>query len=301
MILRTWSQDPRVKFWTETQYCPEPYVDRKRLVGWFLPVLDNIELMPGMWKSFTESMPLNYPFAIIALDGGSTDGTLEWLVANMLTYSNEITSKDVLPENITGLVKPPTENVGVRLLAGDFDGNFSKEKDFGYIGYLHSDMKFPKPEGKYERGWESMLVELMDENPKIGIIGPRTQQCGYGDDKWTKEGFTTASVSPFFIRMKCLKEHYEKVGGLIDPELWFQIGYCDWDMHMRNMRMGWKSYIPSHIEVDHPMCGTRPTLHAKDPQRDVAFKENQAYYCQKWGVNHLYDPCKVARQERRIP
>lgn len=281
-VLRTWSKDKRVKFWLPRQSSPEPEVDRSELVGFFLPVLNNIDLIEGMYHSFVRSMPIGYPFGLIALDGGSTDGTLEFLQANMVTYSNRITSTEKIPEDITGLCKL-TEEVAIRMLLGNYNKSqnvFKGEQDFGYIGYLHSDMDF------MTEGWVKLLVSECKKDDNIGIIGPRTEQS-----ETMEQRVKFGNVHPMIMPVRVLKDHYRHFGCFVDPELYFQVGYCDWDLQLRSMtKLGYKSLIYRDAFVRHPMCGTRPTLHKADPQRNKAFEYNRDYWCNKWGLDFTDDP-----------
>ena len=276
-VLRTWSKDKRVKFWLKNHDTPEPEVDRSKVVGFFLPVLDSIKLIEGMYNSFLRSMPLNYPFALIVMDGGSTDGTLEYFQANCVTYSNKITSKEIIPENITGLCRG-TDEVATRLL----------KDDFGYIGYLHADMEFTTD------GWAGKLVEVCESDHQIGILGPRTEQ-----NKTMEKEMKFANVSPWIAPVRVVEDHIKHFGFMFDPGLYFQVAYCDWDLHMRNMFvLRYKSMICRDIHVSHPMCGTRPDLHKADPRRDLAVNANRDYWCKKWGLDFIDDPFKLLQSGR---
>ncbi len=281
-VLKTWSKDPRVKFWLQNHDAPEPEVDRSKLVGFFLPVLNNIKFAEGVYHSFVRSMPVGYPFAIIVMDGGSTDGTAEFFAANCETFSNTLTSKEIIPENITGLCKL-TDNVAVRMFFGDYEGDearFTREEDFGYIGYLHSDMEFRT------EGWVGELVELCEQDDQVGIIGPRTEQ-NYDMPGRLKAG----NVCPMIMPIRVLKDHYKHFGYYTDPEFFFKVGYDDWDLHLRNMiRLGYKSLIYRDVYVSHPMCGTGPGLFRADANRAVAFNHNRDYWCRKWGFESTEDP-----------
>lgn len=280
-VLKTWSQDKRVKFWLEDENAPEPEVDRSKIVGCFVTTLNGIDLIKKMYETFVKSMPLNYPFALIAIDGGSGDGTIEYLQSKDVTvYGNKITSKDVIPENITGLCKG-TENVAVRMLFGVYrDGKFSHE-DFGYIGILHADMEFR------QEGWLEKLVNICEGDEQIGILGPRSEQAGMGTD----EIFAT-NIFPCIMPLKVLKDHYEHFGFLIDSELYFAISHCDRDLHSRNMfQLGYKSLAYGGAEVYHPMNGTRRVLNKKYPEeRRRAAEHNIKHHCSKWGVTKRESP-----------
>lgn len=283
-VLKTWGKNNKVKFWVESHDSPDPKIDQSKIVGFFMPVLNNIQLAEKVYESFINSMPLNYPFGLIVLDGGSDDGTFEYFQEKCVTYSNVITSKEVIPENITGLCKG-TDEVAIRMLLGNYkkdEDRFAHEGDFGYIGYLHTDMEFRTV------GWAKILVDICEKDEDIGIIGPRTEQ-----NESMEEEFKFANVSPFIMPTRVVKDHYKNFGYLFDPQLWFQVGYCDWDLHLRNMvKLGYKSLVYRHVFVSHPMCGTRVDLHRKDPRRNSAFEENKRYWCKKWGLVFDDDPFK---------
>jgi hypothetical protein len=178
------------------------------------------------------------------------------------------------------------------MLLGEYNKethSFPNPLGFTHISYLHSDMTFPQFD------WVQKLYDKFKQHPSVGIFGPRTEQCTYEDQYWTDD-MIEASVAPFFITIPCLADHYKRIGGLIDPELYFQVGYCDWDMHLRNYKLGYESKVFKDVFVDHPMCGTRPELDRKDPARKKAFFYNQGYWCNKWRRHAIQDPMGCIRK-----
>lgn len=248
-------------------------LDRDKLVGIFLPVLKNRKLIEKCISSLYESMPEDYPFGIVVIDGGSEDGTVEWCEKQHIQCFGNHLPHSEWPWKTSGLCKD-TPNASIEAMLGKYiksENRFEKEDRYSHVCWIHSDMTFP------QEGWLRTLVDHYDDNPKYGILGPKTQQ--YPNLDGDREG----NVAPFIISVEKLKKHYEKYGWFYPPDRWFCVGYCDWEMHHRFMSFGWKSMITSKAYVDHAMLGTRQGLHQQAPkERQDAFMYNKQMYIETY-------------------
>jgi hypothetical protein len=277
MNLKSYKDNPQILCRTDDPDF-DPYKLSDRIVGLFMPVYKCKDLMVKSIKSLVNTMPENYPFGLVVIDGDSGDGTVQWCRENGIVCVGKHT-----PDwqwDTSGLCKE-TPNACIQTLLGNWK---TDTKEFGYggrythIGWLHSDMEFP------DTGWLGKLVSMYDEHPEFGILGPQTDQY-----IGMKEEFREGNVAPFIISVDKLKQHYEHHGWFYPPQMWFCVGYCDWAMHHRFMKLGYKSMIARDIFVKHPMMGTREMIYRTDRTvRDRAFRENQQYYEQHYRT--LNDP-----------
>lgn len=283
--LHTLPDDPQVKVWGDL-YQKDFDIDRDNLVGLFLPTFNSIDLIESCYMSLIRSMPHGYPFGITVVDGGSTDGTLNFLNGIVEVH----TAGSIKGYDTTGLCKD-TPNACIEVLLGKWDPKsctFENEDRYGYICWIHTDMDF------CQDGWLLNLVNKYNDIDNIGILGPETVK--HNDPN--RKGDFPGNVAPFIISVKVLKECYKKYGYFIDPKLWFCIGHCDWDMHRRFMyEMGYKSYITSDSFVRHPGAGDRVNLDKLDKTRVDARRENAEYYEQKWKTHK--DPFSELENQRR--
>jgi len=267
-VLHTWRVDPWIKYWGGFDQA-DIEVDRAKLVGMFLPVWDNRDIGEYCYTSLIRSMPENYPFGIIAIDAGSTDGTIEYFEQQMPTFTPGNCAYD-----IKGLCKA-TPQAGIELWLGEYDkeaDRFEKEDRIGHICWLHSDMDF------VDNGWLGRVVDYLDSDPTAGLCCPC--EPGEHDDI---EGEFEANRCPLVIPVRTIKALYREFGYFIDPNLWHMIGYCDWDLHRRLQKLGLRSLVTKRASVRHYGMRTRGNLHG--PAFDDAHRENAELYFEKWDTN----------------
>jgi glycosyltransferase involved in cell wall biosynthesis len=254
----------------------DPHALSDKIVGFFMPVYKCKDLMIKAIKSLVLSMPENYPFGLIVVDGGSGDQTIQWCRENGITCVGQHTPGWRWKTN--GLCFE-TPNACIETLLGPFDNDrkeYEQGHKYSHICWLHSDMTFP------ENGWMQKLVEIYDADPEIGILGPCTDQY-----KGMPQEFKEGNVAPFIISTEIMAEHHAKHGWFYPPEMYFCVGYCDWAMHQRFMELGYKSLIYRDIFVNHPMMGTREIIYRTDrPERDKAWRHNEKYYKEKYNTNN---------------
>ena len=246
----------------------------QKVVGIFLPVLNNRQLIEKCLASLAASMPDGYLFGIVVVDGGSKDGTVEYCRDYGIQCLGNHLPDDEWPWQTSGLCKD-TPNACIEALLGKHikaENRFEFEDLYSHICWIHSDMTFP------QHGWLGSLVDHYDAHPNYGILGPKTQQY-----EGMAEGDREGNVAPFIISVDKLKKHYQKYGWFYPPDRWFCVGYCDWEMHHRFMSFGWKSMVTSKVYVDHAMLGTRQGLHQQAPkERHDAFTYNKEMYVETY-------------------
>lgn len=283
-----------MKFWGHLYHDTRP-VDHSKLVGIFMPIWNRRELAEASYSSLIRSMPKDYPFGFIALDGGSTDGTYEYFKGHVPVFR---TGDDGFPYDIDGLLtKDNTPNVGVEMWLGKYDAatdRFENEDRIGYICWIHCDMDFVTD------GWLPKLVKIYESYPDMGILGPASSEAAeWYKEKWSQDGEweIPGNVAPWIMSVEKLKVFYRRYGYMLDPGFWWPVACDDWDMHRRAAECNMKSLITRQVVVLHPSGGTRVELsdtHAKWVEAD---RTNRDYYRQKWGTSD--DPFKAWREEQQ--
>lgn len=267
MNLKAYKDNPQILCRTDDPDF-DPYALSKKVVGMFMPVYKCKDLVINSITSLVNTMPENYPFGLIVVDGGGGDGTVQWCRENGIVCVGQHTPGWKWKTN--GLCFE-TPNASIETLLGPWEADrkeYVRGHSYSHICWLHSDMEFP------EIDWLGKLVEVYDQHPEFGILGPMTDQ--YLN---MPEEFREGNVAPFVISTEKMAKHHAKYGWFYPPEMYFCVGYCDWAMHHRFMSFGWKSMIYRDIFVKHPMMGTREIIYRTDrSERDRAWDHNQKYY-----------------------
>lgn len=295
MWLHTWQKDPWVKYWGGMSrkdphdaiggfHQNEVDFDRSKIVGIWMPVRDRRAMTEAAYSSLIRSMPGHYPFGFIAFDGGSTDGTLEYLQGHVPVFGKH-SPKEEFPYSIEGfMTEDCVPNVGVEMWLGKYDpetDKFENEDRIGYICIVHNDMDFVR------EGWLPKLVELYEQIPDVGILGPLSHEMTGAEVKGKEEEGTLeidGNVYPFIISVEAIKHSYRKYGYFIDPGFNWIVGWDDLDMHYRFREMGYKTLITHRTFVIHPLGGVRDELAAKDSDWVGAETRNRNLQLSKWGT-----------------
>lgn len=144
----------------------------------------------------------------------------------MLTYNQPQLEADCL-SSVVKLTDYPYQitvhdNRGGNTNLAEIWNKLIRESVHSYLLFLNSDTEV-------ERGWLSKLVSTFEEIPRLGAIGPVTNQCGYRYQirriAQPEPNFTKAEISGFCLLTK--KEIFEKVG-YFDEEFDFYGQESEW-------------------------------------------------------------------------
>lgn len=244
-------------------------IDRNKLVGFFMPVLNCKTLLEGTYNSLVNSMPKYYPFGMIAIDTGSTDGTKEYIQQQVPTYG----PFDLLPYDVCGpTAKDSVPNVAVELWLGKYDKSIDKfehEDAIKYLCWIHSDMDF------VTHNWLEKMIDVYESDPNICFLSPTVVQHE------TRTNEYQANAAPLLISVQMMKNFYRRYGFFLDPSLHWCVAYDDWDMHFRVKEMGFKSLVTHRVKVIHYTGGTTLDL-ARRGGWDKWRNENFLIYQRKW-------------------
>lgn len=211
------------------------------------------------------------PHEIIVVDNGSTDGTVEYLRAQ--------------PD-----VKLIEMNYNLGFALGNNRG--IREAQGQYIVFLNNDVVVTE-------GWLARLVACARMNPRVGIVGPRSNyvagvqvvpQVPYGQDleamqdfarRWSLEHAGKWEVVPRVIGfcMLVTREVIDAIGGF-DPQ--FGIGnFEDDDFCLRAQLAGFSVAIAHDVFVHH--FGSRTFQSERIDYRRL-METNWAVFKKKWGL-----------------
>lgn len=230
-------------------------------VGLILTLCNDIDLIPGFYRSLVDSMPSGYSYGLMAVDGGSYDGSVEAMKTCEVRGPFADLSR-ALNEGIRAYL-PTSKDVLIRKY-----GEMPNKVDaFDYIGWIHPDMKFPV------EGWLPKMVAYLKAHPEIGKLAPELSQFKDHPDLGDREGNQCPWVMPTHVLRKIEKDHkwfdenFKGIGGMED-----------WDLNKRVMEAGYKVSIVHSIYVEHQGMGTRAK---KDTNLDAI--HNRRYFESKWG------------------
>ncbi len=226
-----------------------------------------------------------YPHTVIVVDGGSSDGTVEYL------------------KGLEGMVFLRTEgdvgyagtlNVGLRhALAHSFD----------YCLAYGTDVEAPAEDG----GWLQRMVEKAESDPRIGMVAPklvypdgRVQSLGMGlGSDGRSHPITREGETPAFLPYTCTLIKRETLVdiGLPDEEYYFY--FDDVDQGFAARWRGWKLAVePSAVLVHHEgkLSG--------GINKPEAFTHSRKVFMGKWGF--MLEPGweagkRVGAQSIRLP
>jgi glycosyltransferase involved in cell wall biosynthesis len=208
------------------------------------------------------------PYELIIIDNGSTDGSPDYLRS-----LSDITLIEI-PSNI----RPDLASLkGLAMAKGD------------YIATISDDIIVTP-------GWLDLFLEHMNRNPKVGLIGPRSnfvsgaqlvpdvqyrsiQELDTFAEQWTrnfKGNFSNASRLVGFI-LFFSRELLNKIGGT-DPI--FRFGFNDDDFTLRAIISGYDAIIADDIFIHH----TGGPQMRGDFEYKRKLKESWDAFKTKWGL-----------------
>jgi polysaccharide pyruvyl transferase CsaB len=248
----------------------------------------NVDLTRACLESIYERT--EWPrFEVIVVDNASSDGTRRYLKDAPARFPNLAV---VLNEKNWGFAAG--NNIGLRQARGD------------YLVLLNNDTVVT-------RGWLSTLIRHLHADPKLGLIGPVTNEVG--NEAKVEIGYSSPEDMPAwaatFVRkndgltrpipmlaMFCLamrRDVFERVGELDER---FGIGMFEDDDYCRRVReAGLELKCADDCFVHH--AGRASFKLLGDKRYLEVFEHNRALYQEKWG--EMWQPHLDDIDRRRIP
>jgi len=172
--------------------------------------------MDSVFEGFKD---IDYPYEIVVADGGSTDGTLEYL--------RNLDNINLIEQGkLTGAIKAYNET-------------FQKAKGDYILGFNDDMVIFPE-----------VLVnscKLMDNDEQIGIIGPKTQETKYGN---LHNMFL--QIIPYWMilpKMHIFRAAVLKETNYFDPH--FRSYYIDIDCPLKVLKKGYTILTTRDVGIIH--------------------------------------------------
>ncbi len=230
------------------------------LVGCIVTICNDAPLIPKWYESFSASMPERYAYGLLAVDGGSYDGSAE-----MMTWCEVFGPHPDLSKSLNVGIKAYLTSSTQALIRKY--GNVPNLIDpFEYICWIHPDMEFP------QKGWLPKLVAYLQAHPEVGKLAPDSDHIQVNQDR-------DGNQCPWIMPTKVLRQIEMPDGTWFDENFVGIGGMEDWDINKRIVDAGYKVRITHDVIVKHPGMGTRAL---KDTNRDAV--TNRAYYTKKWGT-----------------
>lgn len=196
----------------------------------------------------------DYPYEIIIADGGSTDGTLDYLKS-----LNSDNVKLIEQGKLTGITK--AYNVSFKIAKGD------------YI-FIGNDDHVLIPE---------VLInscKLMEKEDEIGLVAVKMQEPTYGN----LHGVTRSEISRYWIllsKIHIFRSSALKDSGYIDEA--FRSYYIDNDSTLNIMKLGYTTIFTRDVGVIHYRVQDQNTNTAKAINyAETKSKKEYEYFKKKW-------------------
>ena len=260
-------------------------------VGYLLTTCNDVDNAKEMWPSFKESIPAGSIWAFVAIDGLSTDGSVEWWQQQGIAITHsELMPPESLKDFLGGRLPSDLRHLSIALNVGIKQ---LKERNCQYVAWLHTDMKFP------QEGWAEKLVEKFATVEAVGKASPiwsMHEDVFKNDPEGNHNGNTCPWIIPVgvfdAVAEKRLELHGSECKSCSRAETcprWFcekfvKIGGReDWDMNKVIMELGLRCVIFHDAVVEHEGEGTRGKRDTSAEQR-----HNAGLYYQRWGQDNPF-------------
>jgi GT2 family glycosyltransferase len=270
----------RKKFASEQTWCSRLVEIKKAidqikepLVSIIILTYNNLQLTKACLKSLEQYTDYEN-IEIIIVDNASSDDTPIYLKQN---YENLKNYKVILNNENLGF--SAGNNVGLKVATGD------------YLVLLNNDTLVTT-------GWMRTMVNHFRYNPKLGLLGPITNNIGNEAKVFTKYknpndmfpevthiifknmGKLLPLKTAAFFCVMMSREVYEKVG-LLDES--FGLGFFEDDDYCRRVQQqGYDIFCAEDVFIHHHLSASFDKL--KSETRQELFEKNKKIYESKWGA-----------------
>jgi GT2 family glycosyltransferase len=246
---------------------------KEPLVSIIILTYNNLQLTKACLKSLEQYTDYEN-IEIIIVDNASSDDTPIYLKQN---YENLKNYKVILNNENLGF--SAGNNVGLKVATGD------------YLVLLNNDTLVTT-------GWMRTMVNHFRYNPKLGLLGPITNNIGNEAKVFTKYknpndmfpevthiifknmGKLLPLKTAAFFCVMMSREVYEKVG-LLDES--FGLGFFEDDDYCRRVQQqGYDIFCAEDVFIHHHLSASFDKL--KSETRQELFEKNKKIYESKWGA-----------------
>jgi GT2 family glycosyltransferase len=234
-------------------------VEKEKLCSIYLPVWNELSYTQQCMDTLLRHT--NYPFELIVINNGSSDGTTQYL-KNLNPNTPYIRDYKIIT-NIYNLGTTKAGNQGLRAANGDF------------ISHISNDIIF-------EENWLSELIGYLEKNPKSGAVCPYTllggDQGTYPERKQKHLEETKGEPSQGLLAAcYVMTREVVEIVGYYDEQ--FEVSsWEDVDYYWRMLRSGFKPECLHKVVLYHYGMITR--RHFKGDYE----KENHKKFCKKYDL-----------------
>ena len=233
------------------------------MIGIITVTFNDLHLSQQMYPSLAASMPVDEPYALVCVDGGSTDGSVDFWQSKCSVFGPH--DPDILrtfgrtPEQMQSFAA--CLNLGIEYL-----------EECDHIVQVHPDMTFPQP------GWANKMAQYLDEHPDVGRVA--SEQCVNATIEEVMARPERPGNNPCMMisgaTIKKLKRKYDYV---YDEGFLLACGGEDWDINFRIIKLGLRVMITPTAAIRHPGMLSR-----KRSGIDKETAHNMRHYFKKWGT-----------------
>jgi GT2 family glycosyltransferase len=231
-------------------------------IGIIVCTFNDFHLSQTMYSSLAASMPVDEPYALVCIDGGSTDDSVDFWQSKCSVLGPH--DPDVLrtfgrtPEQMKSFAA--CLNLGIEYL-----------EECDYIVQIHPDMVFIQP------GWANKMAEYLDDHPDVGRVA--SEQLVHASIEDIMKRKERPGNNPCMCFPKATIEKLNRKYGYVYDEGFTRAGgWEDWDLNRRIIALGLRVMITPTAVIKHPGMSSR-----KYPGSAKAETYNAQHYFKKYG------------------